>query len=203
MTVLEAIRRRRTCRNFTDEPVPSHIIREIVEAGREAPVSRVSGTPIHISVIRNRGVLDMIEGSMKDGGTADRILSAENMDTSRLVNSVVNTKRSKNNVGKGYLYGASTLIVVSHRIYGDSESSLLVAGQDAACIIENMLIAATWFGLGSAYLYSIIGELNDSEELRKILKIPASFRPIGSCAIGYDSGEYFMPKVKRGKVSYI
>jgi nitroreductase len=204
MTALESIKKRRTCRNFTEETVPPNAVKEIVEAGREAPVSKVSDTLIQISVVRNKKALDMIESGMKNGGVADTLLASETRDTLKIVNSAVNTKPSKNKVGKGYFYGASTLIIVSHKIMSEArESALLIAAQNVACVIENMLLAATELELGSAYLCSIIEELNENEGLKKTLKIPATFRPMGACAIGYDSGEYSMPKAKRSRVSYV
>jgi nitroreductase len=201
MNVLEAVRKRRTCRNFTEEPVPSRIVKEIVEAGREAPISRVSDILVHISIVRNRKALDMIERGVKEGGVASALLSSETRDTLKILSSGVNTKPAKNSMG--YFYGASTLIVVSHKLSDDRESALVVAAQDVACVIENMLLAATELGVGSAYLYSIIEELKVNDALKDLLQIPASFRPMGACAIGYDSGEYSMPKIKRSRVSYI
>jgi nitroreductase len=203
MTALEIMKKRRTCRNFTEEPVPSRVVKEIVEAGREAPVSRVSDILVHISIVRNRKALDMIERGVKEGGVASALLSSETRDTLKILSSDVNTKPTKNRMGAGYFYGASTLIVVSHKLTDDREAALVVAAQDVACVIENMLLAATELGLGSAYLYSIIEELKVNDALKDLLQIPASFRPMGACAIGYDSGEYSMPKIKRSRVSYI
>ncbi len=55
-TVLE----RRSVRNFKDKPVPDHMIRRILEAGRFAP-SATNGQPWKFTVVTDPAVLDEIE----------------------------------------------------------------------------------------------------------------------------------------------
>jgi nitroreductase len=56
MKVLEAIRTKRAVRQFTDQPVPDDLIREILNAGRRAQSSK-NDQPWHFIVVRNRDTL--------------------------------------------------------------------------------------------------------------------------------------------------
>ena len=72
-------------------------------------------------------------------------------------------------------YGAPTVILVS--VSRDSKQD--AAYCNAACIVENMHLAATDLGLGSVYLLGCI------RALQRELKIPEAFFPASALAVGY------------------
>ena len=75
-------------------------------------------------------------------------------------------------------HGAGALIVVSGR-----RPDMPVEYANAACMIENMLLAATDLKLGSLYVHGAVNALRNSaqeEDFRKLLRLPAGFTPIGS-----------------------
>jgi nitroreductase len=82
------------------------------------------------------------------------------------------------------LYGAPTFIVIS----GKPNNSLPnIELADAACIIENMALAAADMGLGSVYLFGVISVINKDKELLKEFNLPDGFAPVSGIAIGYST----------------
>ena len=77
------------------------------------------------------------------------------------------------------IHGAPALIVVAVREVTN------VAFANSACMIENMLLAATDLGLGSLYVCGIVNALRDKPEFRQLLQLPEGFAPVGAAAIGY------------------
>lgn len=78
------------------------------------------------------------------------------------------------------LYNAPALIIVSSIALEDP----CLAYANAACIIENMLLAATDMGLGSVYIYGAISALHQKPELIGELNLPDGFKPISAIAVG-------------------
>ena len=78
-------------------------------------------------------------------------------------------------------YGAPTVILVS--VSRDSKQD--AAYCNAACIVENMHLAATDLGLGSVYLLGCIRALQQDAALQRELKIPEAFFPASALAVGY------------------
>ena len=78
-------------------------------------------------------------------------------------------------------YGAPTVILVL--VSRDSKQD--AAYCNAACIVENMHLAATDLGLGSVYLLGCIRALQQDEALQRELKIPEAFFPASALAVGY------------------
>lgn len=77
-------------------------------------------------------------------------------------------------------YGAPTVIFV----LGRRDDPEMVTGANAACIVENMILAATDLGLGSVYLMGICTELKDSAHAAALLQIPHQFRMVSALAVG-------------------
>lgn len=82
-------------------------------------------------------------------------------------------------------YGAPTVIFVS-AAEGDPDD---VRYCNAACIVENMHLAATDLGLGSVYLMGCIRALQKAPDLQRELGIPAGFTPMSALAVGMASQE--------------
>lgn len=98
-------------------------------------------------------------------------------------------------------YGAPTVILVS--VSRDSKQD--VAYCNAACIVENMHLAATDLGLGSVYLLGCIRALQQDETLQRELKIPEAFFPASALAVGYcaETGHMRALTTDRIKTDYL
>ena len=87
------------------------------------------------------------------------------------------------------LYGAPVLVLVS----GKPAMPPTIEFQNAAAIIENMLLTATDLGLGSVYLMGAIAALKTKPELVELLGLPEGFVPVAAAAIGHPT----VPAVQR------
>jgi nitroreductase len=84
------------------------------------------------------------------------------------------------------LYGAPTVVLVSSR----DGAMPGVEYANAACIIENIMIAAADQNLDSVLIWGTALAVNADAELRGALAIPEGFKPVASVAIGYaDASE--------------
>lgn len=102
------------------------------------------------------------------------------------------------------VHGAGALIVVSGK-----RADMNIEYANAACMIENMLLAATDLKLGSLYVHGAINAMRGTKQeqkLRELLDLPEGFTPIGSVAIGYcdeDFAPRSEPKNNETEVNYI
>lgn len=105
------------------------------------------------------------------------------------------------NVAACPTYNAPTVIFV----LGRREDPDMMLGANAACIVENMSLAATDLGLGSVYLMGICRELKESAQAAALLKIPAEYRLVSAIAVGYPAQdiEAREPDLDRYKTMYL
>ncbi len=94
-------------------------------------------------------------------------------------------------VDMDFSYGAPVVIFVS------ASPEQMMPGieiPNTACVIENMLLAATDAGLANIYLWGGAQALAKSPELCAKFGIPEGFTPISAAAIGYDINGEAQPK---------
>ena len=162
MNVLEAIRGRRSVRAYISREVPEHLVSELIEAACWAP-SAGNIQPWEFIVIRNSETkLELVRAAL----------------------------------GQSFIAQAPVVVVVcanerrSAERYGDRGSSLFCI-QDTAAAIQNMLLTAHSFGLGTCW----IGAFQE-DRARQILNIPEEARPIAMVPIGYPA-QNPQPRPKR------
>ncbi len=156
MQTMEAIAKRKSTRDFDpNKPVSDEIVETILKAGCQAPIAGKPGESLHLTVCRDRGIIDEIN---KLAGAA--------------------MKREME-----FSYGAPVVIFVSA-----SPEQMMpgIESYNAACVIENMLIAATDAGLENIYLYGAVQILAGNKELCDKMGIPDGFKPISAAGIGYS-----------------
>jgi len=155
METLKAIAMRRSTRAFKPDQISDEVLDTILGAGCAAPVGMRDYDSLHLTVLQNKELLDELSKA-----TAN-FFGRPDMDP---------------------LYGAPTVVIVS------STKNTKIPGIEycnAACVIENMLLAATDMGLGSVYLMGCIGALNNSPDLLKKLDLPEGYRPVSAVALGH------------------
>ncbi len=155
METLKAIAMRRSTRAFKPEQISEQELDAVLKAGCAAPVGMGAYETVHLTVLQNRELMEEIAKA------AAKAFGRPGMDP---------------------FYGAPTVVIVSstkNRMVPNIEYA------NAACIIENMLLAATDLGLGSVYLWGFIRALNDSPDLLKKLDLPEGFTPVSAVALGY------------------
>ncbi|MCD8039819.1 MAG: nitroreductase family protein [Lachnospiraceae bacterium] len=161
MQTMEAIARRKSTRDFdSNKAVPDELVDMVVKAGCQAPIGAGKYESLHLTVCRNREILEEINRS-----TA----AAMNMEE------------------RDFFYGAPVAIFVSA---SEEQMAPGIECANTACVIENMLIAATDAGLGNIYLWGGVQGLAKNKELCAKMGIPEGFKPVSAAAIGYSkSGE--------------
>ncbi len=161
MQTLEAIAKRKSTRDFDpNRAVPDDVVDTIVKAGCQAPIGGNQRDSLHLTVCRSREILDEINQS---------------------------TAAAMNIEARDFFYGAPAAIFVSA---APKQMAPSVEYANAACVIENMLIAATDAGVDNIYLWGAVQALAKNAGLCAKMGIPEGFRPVSAAAIGYSqSGE--------------
>jgi len=79
-------------------------------------------------------------------------------------------------------YGAPLMLLISARAQADRPG---IEYANAACVIENMMLAAAAEGLGSCYIWGMLLTLKEDGALCKKLGIPDGFVPASAMLLGY------------------
>ncbi len=138
MEAIEAILTRRSTRQFKDDMPSKDLIEKIIEAGRYAPSGHNSQTT-HFIVIRDKLVL----GDMAELVKAEFAKMDVDDDTYASLKASITASKSGNYI---FHYGAPVFIVVANKKnYGNAMA-------DSACALENMMIAANAYDLGSCWI---------------------------------------------------
>ncbi len=153
--VIDAIKERRSVRRFKPDPVPEATLGRLIEAARYAP-SAGNIQPWHFTVALNDGVRRALAQA---AGGQDALAEAP-------VCIVV-----------------SAVPGMSEARYGD-RGRTLYAVQDTAAAAENILLAATGFGLGTCWVGAF-----DEEAVRRAADLEPKMRPVALIAVGYAAEE--------------
>ena len=155
MDAIVAILTSRSTRRFDNKIPDKELIQKVVNAGRYAPSGANSQTS-HFIVITNKEVLKEIAELVQEEFAKMEI--SEDM--------YVSLKGSINASKKGdyvFYYNAPVLIVIANKKgYGNAIA-------DSSCALENMMIAANAFDLGSCWINQLHW-LDDNERIRTFLE---------------------------------
>ncbi|MCD7725624.1 MAG: nitroreductase family protein [Clostridiales bacterium] len=165
MQTLEAIARRKSTRDFDPhKAVPDEIIDQIVKAGCQAPIGAGKRESLHLTICRSREILDEINRSAA---------AAMKMDE------------------RDFFYGAPAAIFVSA---SQEQMAPGIEFANTACVIENMLIAATDAGVDNIYLWGAVQGIARNKEMCAKMGIPEGFKPVSAAAIGYSRNGDAQPR---------
>lgn len=161
MNVIEAIRQRRSIRSFRDEAVPDELVQSIIEAGTWAP-SAGNMQAWEFVIVKDEDAKQKLV-STTDAGTTARA----GIETQVWIND------------------APVVVVVCYDVkrmtarYGTKGRELLTKLDCMGCV-QNMLLAATHYGLGSCCVVGF-----DPEALKHVLDIPKELTPLLLVPLGY------------------
>ncbi|MCD8375975.1 MAG: nitroreductase family protein [Oscillospiraceae bacterium] len=157
MQTLEAIAKRKSTRDFDpNRAVPDEIVDLVVKAGCQAPIGANKRESLHLTVCRSREILDEINQFTAAAMKVD---------------------------ARDFFYGAPVVIFISA---SQEQMAPGIELANTACVIENMLLAATDAGVGNIYLWGAVQALSRNEELCAKMGIPEGFKPVSAAAIGYS-----------------
>ena len=163
MEVLEAITQRRSIRRFKDKPVPDDLLWRIIEAGTWAPSAGNMQAWEFVIVKDPQARRKLVDTT--DAGTTSR--------------AGVYTQE--------WIMDAPIVLVVCYDVkrmtarYGQKGRELLTK-LDCMLCVQNMLLAATHFGLGTCCVVGF-----DPPALMKALDIPEEITPILLIPMGYPA----------------
>ncbi len=157
MNTLEAIAKRKSTRSYRSEQISEEALAAIIKAGCAAPIALAKYDSLHITVVQDERLIEMIFDQAQDA-----------------VFAALGVRKNLN-------YGAKTLIVVSsqppHREGMDYANGGIV--------IENMVLAATDLGVDSCIMGAPIAALAGNAELSRLIGIPDGFTPVLGAVFGY------------------
>ena len=166
----ELMATRRSCREYTDQQITADQLKAILQAGCAAPVARGKFEQLQITVVQNKALLEQIDQVAKQAYGDDSFSCTR---------------------------GAPTVILVSVREEQGQISPMMMAS--AACVVENMHLAAADLGLGSVYLGSIQAVNNSFEVLYK-LKLQDGFWPVLALAVGHAAEPAQLREIPMDKI---
>lgn len=154
---LAILKERKSCRNYTGAQIEEKQLEAILQAGNGAPVGMNRVNDIRILVIQNSYILNELE-------------------------QITQKFYVKMGMKRSGIYGAPTLIIVTVK----KSEGAFQKGQycSAACILENMVIAATEMRLGNVFLTGFATALNEEVALLVKLGIKEDYEVVGGIAIG-------------------
>ena len=181
---LELAKTRSSCRKYTDEPVSDEDIRKIILAANAAPVGSSRFDDIHLTVVRDRSVLDAlaraVQERFKDRETIARIIGE--------VNGPEVPVRGKDDP----FYHAPVVIFVSHR---KQDLQPGIEWANVSAVAYAMHLEATSLGLGSVFMWGALEAARVLPEFDRtdLLELPQDFQPLLGLAVGHSAVE---PRVK-------
>lgn len=152
--IITTIKHRRSIRKFKEEQLPKELLLTIIEAGQFAP-SGGNNQSTHMIVIQNKEILQKLKTLVEYEFSQMEI--EDNM-----YESIKNSIRASIKGGYEFFYKAPTLIIVANKKgYGNAMA-------DSACVLENMMLAATGLDVGSCWINQLHW-LEDNTAIRVFL----------------------------------
>lgn len=185
---LSVIKSRRSIRQYSNGPLSSEDLLQILEAGQYAP-SAMNEQPWHFTVITNKEVLSQLNAVCID------ILSRSGSEA------VQKRLSGKSPSELNLFYHAPVLIVVS------GDTAAIAPQADGALAMENMFLAAESLNIGSCWMH-VLNHLFAVPEGKDFLIeqgiIPAGNTIVGSAVFGHKADKSpTAPPRKENTVSYI
>lgn len=192
-------RRRRSLRVYRPEPVEKEKLKMVIEAGRYAPTGANRQACEYI-VVSGRKILDQV------CTLATRALREEGRQIQRAVDECREARKPLpedlasqqyfpavwERIAKKWEEGADQLL---HRapaliLIHIKENSATTAELDAGIAATHLVLLAEALGLGTCFIAFLVRTLQDSKELRSLLKIPEGNRVYVALTVGYPAVTY-------------
>ena len=170
---MEAILTRRSTRSYAEEMPHRSLIEQVIEAGRHAP-SGGNNQTTHLMVFTDPGKLQELARLVADAFAKMEI-------TEGMYGSLKYAVSASKKGGYVFHYGAPVLIVTANKKgYGNAMA-------DSACVLENMMIAASALDLGSCWINQLHW-LDGDETIRTTMEtagLAADETITGGLILGY------------------
>lgn len=171
MEVIEAIKTRRSVRNYTDTPVEKEVIKELINLAIWAP-SATNKQPWGFLVLEGRDYLKDLSDQAKK-----KLL--DNIDKYPELHQYQKTLANEN---YNIFYNVSTVVV----IYGIADTGWYV--YDCSLAAQNFMLAAHDKGLGTCWI-GFAHQLMDTPEFKQKHNIPENYKLVAPLTLGYPANE--------------
>lgn len=193
---LHCMATRHSTRRFKQEPVDEEKLRQVIEAGRQAPSGK-NKQQNHFLVVRDPDVLDTLARLVREEFAGMEITDENSEDIGNAI------RLSKKGTYVFHYHAPTLVIVANKRGYGNRYA-------DTACAIENMMLAANALDLGSCWINQLRW-LKDNPVLLDYLcelGMQEDEQVFGSLSLGYPDTEDGLPNrkilpVRGNEVTYI
>ena len=198
MDLYEAVNKRSSVREFTDEAIPDETIKRIIEAAYKAPTND-HFRDWHFIVVTDKAVMrEVLEGVPKD-------LTVKDVDKMTFITDPVQKDSYRFAVPKQYsmLIDAAAVIIPLMKkkvdVFHPADLSHLNCFASVWCSIENLWLAATAEGLGCNLR---IPRGNEEDVVRKVTGFPEEymipcFIGIGRPAEGAVRTKQLVPDIEK------
>jgi len=166
--IFEAIKNRRSVREYEDTGLPRGDIDLLLDAAAWAP-SAMNRQPVRFVVIQNKELLKKLSSRVKE------------------LAKVHKPEHKFRDLNDPIFYSAPVLIILC------AEKDNKWAEIDCAIAAQNMMLAAYSIDIASCYI-GFACLLNEDKETKKELGIPEGHKIIAPIIFGKAMGEYPMPK---------
>lgn len=161
---------RRSTRSYRPEQISESQLQQILLAAQTAPLAGGDDKTTHLTVVQKPETMEMLRKSCQFVRKTGETIDA--------------------------FYGAPTVIFVSATDLSEDH----IEFSNVACVIENMILAATNEGLGSTYIWGCLRKLRQDPETLKLLSIPEGYEILSAFAVGYP-GQPLEPREPCGKMT--
>lgn len=165
--LMDAIKTRRTIRQFEDKRVPKEVIDMIFEAGRMAPTGTNSQGTRYVLLDKRKAQCEAVAVNM-----FSKVLSTGKKFTKRF---------SSMNIDKHFFFKKAPIVIV---IFGNDTVSASLAA-------ENMAFMAEANGLGVLFSGFFTMCVNMSPKIRKIMGVKKKPKAVTTLVIGYPVVKYY------------
>lgn len=168
---LEVLKKRRSIRSYTGEPITEEELKEILEAAYAAPVGRGQYGSLNLTVITDQDYL----GRWKDHMAA-----------------------ATGNPAVNPFYGAPTVILVSSSVAPGPAGNINYS--NAAIVVHNMALAAVELGIGACHLWGAVMALNGNAALVRELNLPEGMVPCCAISLGCTDQTYEVREIPENRI---
>jgi len=193
-----ALRARRSCRAFKDEPVPRELVRRLVSIGRWAPTTHNSQSVDWIAIDDRLRIAELakatIDRFLHYTGLAQNpvlkplftlAIGARNARMLRRYRKVAVSLSKRWGEGEDPIFYRAPVILVAHTPVGSPFGC-----NDAGYAAYNLILAAERLGLGTCQIGFVQGIAARDRKIRERLAIPTSRALQVVLALGYPKHEF-------------
>jgi len=197
--LVRLMRSRRSCRNFTDQPVPRNMLEDLVRIGQTAPsgsncqawtftilptrdaVQQLSEQVGHFFHRLNRlAEKRVLRSALKWIGRPELDFYYRNY-----FDAIRDGIQDWQHTGRDRLFHSATAVILVGGRFGAA-----CPQEDALLAVQNMLLGAHAMGLGTCLIGFAVSAIERAPSLKELLKIPPAESIYASIAVGFPDERY-------------